>query len=168
MAEQPLTCFIEIPKGSRNKYEYDKELGRIKLDRLLFSSIVFPTDYGFVVDTCAEDGDPLDALVCVTEATFPGCVIEAKPVALFKMADEEGPDDKVVCVPVDDPGWAMVEGLEDLDSAMRNEISHFFSIYKELEGGKEVSIEGWYSREDAVRMVEEARERYRDGQREGA
>ena len=162
MAEQPLTCFIEIPKGSRNKYEYDEATGAIKLDRLLFTSVVFPTDYGFITETSGEDGDPLDAMVCVTEPTFPGCLIDAKAVALLKMADEAGQDDKVVCVPCADPGWAMVEGLDDLDSALRNEITHFFSIYKELEE-KEVSIDGWYSREEAERMVGEARERYRDG-----
>ena len=162
MAEQPLTCFVEIPKGSRNKYEYDDETGTIKLDRLLFSSVVFPTDYGFITGTCGEDGDPLDALVCVTEPTFPGCRVDVKPVALLKMTDEEGQDDKVVCVPCEDPGWAMVESLEDLDSALRNEITHFFSIYKELEE-KEVSIDGWRPREEAERLVEEARERYRDG-----
>ena len=117
---------IEIPKGSRNKYEADHDSGDVWLDRMLFAATMYPTDYGFFPRTLGEDGDPLDALVCVSEPTFPGCVIEAKPVALFKMADEDGPDDKVVCVPLDDPGWAMVEGLDDLDSALRNEISHFF------------------------------------------
>ena len=103
MADQPLTCFVEIPKGSRNKYEYDEQLGAIKLDRLLFSSVVYPTGYGFIPNTLGEDGDALDAMVTVTEPTFPGCVIEVKPIALFRMEDEKGVDDKVLCVPLSDP-----------------------------------------------------------------
>ena len=105
MAEQELTVVIEIPKGSRNKYEFDHELGGIKLDRFLFSSVVYPTDYGFIPDTLGLDGDPLDVMVCVSEPTFPGCVIPVKPIALFKMRDEKGEDDKIVCVPTHDPGW---------------------------------------------------------------
>ena len=96
MAETPLKCLVEIPKGSRNKYEFDHEENVIKLDRFLFSSMVYPTDYGFIPDTLGLDGDPLDAMVCVSESTFPGCVIVARPIALFRMRDDEGQDDKVV------------------------------------------------------------------------
>ncbi len=156
-----VTCYIEIPKGSRNKYEWDPDLGAIKLDRLLFSSIVYPTDYGFIPGTCAEDGDELDALVCVSEATFPGCVIEAKPIALFKMADEKGTDHKVLCVPVDDPTWSGLETLDDLPAALADEITHFFSIYKDLEQ-KKTSVEGWFSREDAWEEIEASRRRHRE------
>src|SRR5580704_11644655 len=95
-----LLCLVEIPKGSRNKYEWSPELNAITLDRFLFSSVVYPTDYGFIPDTEAEDGDPLDAMVCVSEPTFPGCVIRVKPIALFKMRDDKGLDDKVLCVPL--------------------------------------------------------------------
>src|ERR687884_1235022 len=95
--EEPLHCLVEIPKGSRNKYEWDAELGAIKLDRFLFSSVVYPTDYGLIPDTLAADGDPLDAMVCVSEPTFPGCVITVDPIALLEMRDEKGEDEKVVC-----------------------------------------------------------------------
>jgi len=161
MSTDGLLCYVEIPKGSRNKYEYDEDLDAVKLDRLLYSSIVYPTDYGFIPDTLGEDGDPLDAMVCVTEATFPGCVIEVKPLALFRMSDEEGVDDKLLCVPLSDPSWNTLEKLDDLPKQLTDEITHFFSIYKDLEQ-KSVEIGGWYSRDDAEQLVEEARRRFRD------
>jgi inorganic pyrophosphatase len=152
---------IEIPKGSRNKYEYDEELDAIKLDRFLFSSMVYPTDYGYFPDTLGEDDDPLDAMVCVSEPTFPGCVIEANPIALFKMEDDHGIDDKILCVPIHDPAWNNLEKLEDLPEQLRNEIEHFFSVYKDLEQ-KKVNVDGWYSREDALSVIEESRKRHAD------
>ena len=127
-------CFVEIPKGSRNKYEWDEELQAIKLDRFLFSSVVYPTDYGFIPETLGEDGDPLDAMVCVSEPTFPGCIIPVKVIALFRMRDDKGVDDKVLCVPLEDPNWNHMEALDDLPQPLRDEISHFFSIYKQPEG----------------------------------
>jgi inorganic pyrophosphatase len=160
--EGTLTCIVEIPKGSRNKYEYDPEMGGIKLDRFLFSSMVYPTDYGFIPDTLAADGDPLDAMVCVSEATFPGCIIPVKPIALFKMEDDKGIDDKVLCVPIHDPAWNTLDVLDDLPKALRDEIEHFFSVYKDLEQ-KRVRVDGWYSREDALDEIEASRERYRSG-----
>ncbi len=161
MSDDPLLCFVEIPKGSRNKYEYDEKYGAIKLDRLLYSSIVYPTDYGYIPDTLAQDGDALDAMVCVTEPTFPGCVIEVKPLALFRMTDDEGVDDKILCVPISDPSWNVLDKLDDLPKQLTDEITHFFSVYKDLEQ-KSVDVGGWYSREDAEQMVEEARRRYRE------
>jgi inorganic pyrophosphatase len=160
MAEDdaPLHVHVEIPKGSRNKYEYDEELGAIKLDRYLFSSVVYPTDYGFIPETWALDDDPLDAMVCVTEPTFPGCVIPAQVVALFRMRDEGKIDDKVVCVPLEDPNWNHVKELEDLPVPLRDEISHFFSIYKQPEG-KHVKVDGWFPRDQALQVIEEARRR---------
>ena len=160
MAAPALTCFVEIPKGSRNKYEYDYDLKAIKLDRFLFSSMVYPTDYGFIPDTLGLDGDSLDAMVCVSEATFPGCVIPVKPIALFKMADDKGIDDKILCVPLQDPSWNRLETLDDLSQQLRDEIAHFFSVYKDLEQ-KSVTVDGWYSREDALAEIEAARERFR-------
>jgi len=151
---------VEIPKGSRNKYEWDPELKAIKLDRFLFSSVVYPTDYGFIPDTLGADGDPLDAMICVSEATFPGCVIPVKPIALFRMRDDKGEDDKVLCVPLDDPNWNGMEELDDLPQFLQDEISHFFSIYK-IPEGKVVKVDGWRSREDALKSIEEARERWR-------
>jgi inorganic pyrophosphatase len=154
-------AYIEIPKGSRNKYEFDPELGGVKLDRFLFSSMVYPTDYGFIPDTLGLDGDPLDVMVCVSEATFPGCRIEVKPIALFKMSDEHGIDDKVLAVPLSDPAWNTLERLEDLPQQLRDEIAHFFSVYKDLER-QTVEVDGWYSREDAIEEIEAARRRHRD------
>ena len=151
-------CLVEIPKGSRNKYEWDEELGAIKLDRFLFASVVYPTDYGFIPQTLGEDGDPLDAMVCVTEPTFPGCVIPATVVALFRMRDDKGIDDKVVCVPQHDPNWAHVKRLEDVPDVLRTEISHFFSIYKQLDGIT-VTVDGWFPREEALETIERARQR---------
>jgi inorganic pyrophosphatase len=150
---------VEIPKGSRNKYEYDEEIDAIKLDRFLFASMVYPTDYGYFPETMGEDDDPLDAMVCVSEPTFPGCVIEAKPIALFKMQDDKGVDDKILCVPCHDPAWNSLETLDDLSDQLRDEIEHFFSVYKDLEQ-KKVSVDGWYSRDDALKSIREARERY--------
>ncbi len=161
MSTDGLLCYVEIPKGSRNKYEYDEDLDAVKLDRLLYSSIVYPTDYGFIPDTLGEDDDPLDAMVCVTEATFPGCVIEVKPLALFRMSDEEGLDDKILCVPISDPSWNTLEKLDDLPKQLTDEITHFFSVYKDLEQ-KTVDVDGWYGIEDAQRTVEEARRRFRE------
>jgi inorganic pyrophosphatase len=161
MAEDGYQCYVEIPKGSRNKYEFDTGEQVLKLDRFLFSSMVYPTDYGFIPHTHAEDGDPLDAMVCVSEPTFPGCVIDVKPIALFKMEDEKGVDDKVLCVPLSDPGWNSLERLEDIPEQLRNEIEHFFSVYKDLER-KTVTVDGWYAREVALEEIEKSRARYRD------
>ncbi|TMM00349.1 MAG: inorganic diphosphatase [Actinobacteria bacterium] len=153
-------AFIEIPKGSRNKYEFDHEIGALKLDRFLFSSMVYPTDYGFIPETLGLDGDPLDVMVCVSEPTFPGCRIAVKPIALFRMTDEKGIDDKVLAVPLQDPLWNTLESLDDLAPGLQNEIAHFFSVYKDLEQ-KTVTVDGWYSREEAVKEIQAARERHR-------
>lgn len=154
-----LHCIVEIPRGSRNKYEWDPELGAIKLDRFLFSSVVYPTDYGFIPETLAADGDPLDAMVTVSEPTFPGCVIPVKPIALFKMRDDKGPDEKVLCVPLHDPNWNTIERLEDLPLQLRDEISHFFSIYKTPEG-KVVKVDGWAGLEEAREAIDSSRRRW--------
>ena len=164
MASHALHCLVEIPKGSRNKYEWDEQLGAITFDRFLFSSVVYPLDYGMIPDTLAEDGDPLDAMVCVSEPTFPGCVIPVKPIALFKMSDDKGIDDKIICVPLQDPNWNFAERLEDLPPQLRDEISHFFSVYKTLEQ-KTVEVDGWYAREDAVEVIEAARRRWAERQK---
>jgi inorganic pyrophosphatase len=161
VAGPSLKCLVEIPKGSRNKYEYDHEHHVIKLDRFLFSSMVYPTDYGFIPDTLGLDGDPLDAMVCVSEPTFPGCMIEVKPIALFRMEDDKGIDDKVLCVPLNDPSWNTLEELDDISKQLRDEIAHFFSVYKDLEQ-KKVKVDGWYPREDALEEIEAARERCRE------
>jgi inorganic pyrophosphatase len=154
-----LICVVEIPKGSRNKYEYDPELGGIKFDRLLMTAATYPTDYGYITHTLGQDGDPLDALVCLSEPTFPGCLIPVKPVGLFKMRDEKGIDDKVICVPLHDPYWNIYDELEHLPLLVRQEIEQFFTIYKDLEG-KQVTVDGWHSHEEAEQEIANSRERY--------
>jgi inorganic pyrophosphatase len=158
MPEEQLLCLVEIPKGSRNKYEYDHDRDVIMLDRFLFSSMVYPTDYGFIPDTLGQDGDPLDAMVLVSEPTFPGCMIAVKAIALFRMEDDKGIDDKVLCVPLTDPAWNTLEKLDDVPNQLRDEIAHFFSVYKDLEQ-KKVSVDGWYSREEALEEIEASRQR---------
>lgn len=164
--QPPLVAVIEIPKGGRNKYEYDPALGGITFDRLLMSAAVYPADYGYIPDTLGCDGDVLDALVCLTEPTFPGCLIPVKPVAMFKMQDEAGVDDKIICVPLRDPNWSVHETLEDLPELLRQEIEQFFSIYKDLEH-KQVVVDGWCSREDALEEIRAARARFAEARSAG-
>jgi inorganic pyrophosphatase len=152
---------VEITKGSRNKYEADHDTGAIWLDRMLFTATQYPTDYGFVPDTLAEDGDPLDVLVLLDEPTFPGCHIHARPVAVFWMQDEAGPDAKVLCVPATDPRQAGITDLESLPGYLLDEIGHFFDVYKALEPGKSTETRGWQGREAAEAAVEDARRRYK-------
>src|SRR4051795_1924944 len=156
VATETFTAVIEIPKGSRNKYEYDHEAHAIKLDRFLFASVVYPTDYGFIPATLSRDGDPLDVMVCVSEPTFPGCVIEVKPIALFRMEDDAGIDDKVLAVPCSDPTWNQLATLDDVNQQMQEEIAHFFSVYKDLEM-KAVKVKGWFSREEAIQEIKASR-----------
>jgi inorganic pyrophosphatase len=160
VAEQ-LHVVIEIPKGSRNKYEYDERLGAIRLDRFLFASVVYPTDYGFFPDTLAADGDPLDAVVCVSEPTFPGCLIPVNVIGMLEMRDEKGQDEKILCVPQHDPNWFGIEHLDDLAQQLRDEIANFFSIYKQLES-KDVEVVGWHPRATAFEAIERARARWRE------
>lgn len=160
-----LNVMIEVPKGSRNKYEFDPELGAIKLDRFLFSSMVYPVDYGMLPGTLGEDGDPLDAMVCVSEPTFPGCIIPSHPIGLFRMVDDGELDDKILCVPSHDPNWNSIRSLKELPDQLQQEISHFFSVYKQPEG-KVVDVDGWYPLDKAMEVLEKARGRYED--REGA
>jgi inorganic pyrophosphatase len=159
MPEQSLHCLIEIPKGSRNKYQWDEALGAIKLARFLFSSVVYPTDYGFVPETRSPKGEALDAMVAVSEPTFPGCVIPVRAVGILRTEDERGQDDKLLCVPCDDPGWRHIADLDDVPQRMRTEIAHFFSIYKEPEG-REVTVHGWEGRDVAHQVLREARDRF--------
>lgn len=144
MGEQPMIIqvVVEIPRGSRNKYEYDHETGRIRLDRVLFSPVHYPADYGFVPDTLAEDGDPLDALVLVSEPTFPGCLIETRVVGMLEMTDDKGHDQKLLTIPMGDPTWNHVDDLSGVPPHLLREIAHFFKVYKDLEG-KEVDVKEW-------------------------
>ncbi|MBC7252988.1 MAG: inorganic diphosphatase [Actinobacteria bacterium] len=133
---------VEVPKGSRNKYEYDRRSGRIKLDRVLFSAVHYPADYGYMEGTLAEDGDEVDILVLIDEPTFPGCLIEAKPIGMLCMIDEKGIDNKILAVPVNDPRWSPFRDISELPPHILIEVENFFLTYKKLEV-KEVRSEGW-------------------------
>ncbi len=145
---------IEIPKGQRNKYEMDHVSGRIRLDRMLFTSTRYPSDYGFIEDTLADDGDPLDALVLLEEPTFPGCLITCRVIGVFRMRDEMGLDDKVLCVPATDPRWKHLQDIHDVPEFDRLEIQHFFEVYKELEPGKTVQGAAWADRAAAEAEID--------------
>lgn len=153
---------IEIPTGSRNKYEIDHDSGRLRLDRMLFTSTRYPHDYGFVDDTLGLDGDPLDALVIVQEPTFPGCLIRARTVGMFRMTDEAGGDDKLVCVPANDPRMEHIRDIFHVPEFDRLEIQHFFEVYKELEPGKSVEGASWAGRQAAEDEVRDSYRRYQD------
>lgn len=161
MAQSKLTvdAFIEIPAGSQNKYEYDNELGMFRLDRVLYSPMHYPTEYGYLENTLAEDGDPLDILVLSTFPTFPGCVIRSRVIGVLLMSDDKGKDEKLLAVPVDDPRWEQVHSLEDVPAHTLKEIEHFFRVYKDLES-KETQIEGWKGVDEAGRLYRESLERY--------
>ena len=150
---------VEIPRGSRNKYEYDFDLKRMRFDRMLFSSMMDPADYGFSPETLALDGDPLDVLVLVTKPTFPGCVIEVKPIGVFHMADDKGPDEKIICVPVSDPIWNSLNDLSDINDHLLKEIEHFFQVYKDLEN-KKVDVEGWGDVKEAREIIKQCVDRF--------
>jgi inorganic pyrophosphatase len=157
--QQSFDVLIEIPKGSRNKYEYDFELKKIRYDRMIFSSMMYPADYGFIPETLALDGDPVDVLVLVTEPTFPGCVMEVKPIGVFHMADEKGSDDKIICVPISDPIWNKLTDLSDVNPHLLLEIEHFFKVYKDLEH-KKVDVEGWGDVNEAKEIIEQCVDRF--------
>jgi inorganic pyrophosphatase len=152
-------AIVEVPMGSRNKYEMDPNSGRIRLDRMLFTSTRYPLDYGFIDRTLAEDGEPLDALVWLEEPSFPGCVVTVRPIAVFWMQDEGGPDAKVLTVVARDPRMDRIQDLQDVPAHLTAEIGHFFDIYKELEPGKSTDVRGWQDRAAAERVIRDAQER---------
>jgi len=159
---QPFEMVVEIPRGSRNKYEMDHESGAIWLDRRLFTAMAYPADYGFIAGTLGEDGDPLDVLVVLDEPTFPGCHLHARAVGVFWMRDDAGPDAKILAVPADDPRSAQFSDLEDLPEHLLLEIGHFFEAYKMLEPGKFSEVRGWQGREAAEAEIAAALQRAKD------
>ena len=156
---ESVLAFIEIPRGSRNKYEYDEERGVFVLDRVLYSSVHYPTDYGWIPDTLAEDGDHLDILVIMQEPSFPGCMIESRPLGGLDMHDEKGSDFKVLAVPVGDPRFDHVTSLEGLGRHRLLEIETFFATYKLLEP-KDTDVQGWHDADYAWQKIEDCRKRY--------
>lgn len=152
---------IEIPKGSRNKYEIDHETGKVYLDRYLYTPMAYPTDYGYIDRTLADDGDPIDALVLLAEPVYPGVIVHVRPIGVYTMSDEAGGDDKLLCVPSKDPRWEELQELDDVSQFKLDEIEHFFLRYKDLEPDKHVEPGTWEGRERAERIVEECVERYK-------
>ena len=151
---------IEIPRGQRNKYEIDHDSGRLRLDRYLYTPMAYPADYGFIEDTLGEDTDPLDAMVLLPQPVFPGVLVLARPVAMFRMVDEAGGDDKVLCVPAGDPRWDHIQDLHDVPQLELDGIKHFFMHYKDLEPGKFVKAADWVGRAEAEAEVERSRARF--------
>jgi len=154
---------VEIPKGQRNKYELDHATGRIRLDRMLFTSTRYPADYGYIENTLGQDGDPLDALVLLEEPTFPGCLITCRAIGMFRMTDEKGGDDKVLTVPATDPRMAHYQDITDVSEFDRLEIQHFFETYKDLEPGKSVEGAEWVDRSAAELEIQASIQRATDG-----
>jgi len=157
---EEIYAVVECLKGERNKYEYDKDIPAVVLDRVLHSNVHYPGDYGFIPQSYYDDGDPFDVLVLVEDRTFPGCVIEARPVGLMRMDDDGEKDDKVLAVPSEDPRFGHIQGLEDVPRQTRTEISEFFETYKNLEEGKETETLGWEDRQTALDAIEHAQDLY--------
>jgi inorganic pyrophosphatase len=155
-----LVAVIEIPKGSRNKYEVDHDSNSVWLDRTLFTPMGYPTDYGFINNTLGEDGDPLDALLLVEVPTFPGCHVKIRPVACFVMSDEAGRDVKILSVPVKDPRYEHLTDVDTVPKHLLDEVVHFFSHYKDLEPGKHTEIEGWRDLATAKKEIEASIRRF--------
>ncbi len=162
MSEMIFDVVIEIPMGSRNKYEIDHETREIRLDRMLFTATRFPHDYGFVKNTLSNDGDPLDALVLLDEPTFPGCVVSCRVVGMYRMVDEKGGDDKLLCVAAGDIRKSGLKDLPDVPKYELDEIEHFFQVYKTLEPGKEVHGGDWVGHDAAEAEIRASYERYKE------
>lgn len=159
MENMVFDVLIEIPKGSRNKYEFDKIEKKIRLNRILYSPMTYPADYGYIPNTLSLDGDPLDVLVLLTEPTIPGCLIMVKPVGIFFMSDDKGKDEKILCVPISDPNYNYWNDIDQVPNHTKKEIEHFFQVYKDLEN-KKVKISGWGGVSNAIKIYKECINRY--------
>ena len=152
-APELVNAVVEVPVGSRNKYEYEPELGLIARDRVLPGSVRYPTDYGFIPSTLTDDGEPLDVMVAAYDPVFPGCVLRVRPVGVLDVTDESGPDHTILAVPDDDPRFADIRTLDDLPDQNLREIEQFYATYKRLEGDEEVEINGWLSHKEAYEII---------------
>jgi inorganic pyrophosphatase len=157
-----INVLVEIPKGSKQKYEYDEKLGAIKLDRVLYSSVYFPFEYGSIKGTLAEDGDPLDVVLLASFPSFPGCIVEAEIVGLLEMEDEAGIDTKIIAVPTEkiDPRWAHIKDIADMNACTKEEIKEFFETYKRLEPNKWVKLKDFKGKQEAEKMIKQAKENF--------
>ena len=156
---QVVNVVVEIPKGSHNKYEYDEAVDEIRLDRILYSAVFYPTDYGFIPQTRSLDGDHLDVMVVISESLFPGCIVPVRPIGVLNMEDEEGRDDKIIGVADNDPRLKEVKTINNLDDHYKKEIHNFFEVYKNLEK-KPVKVHRWLGKEEAFKIILKARERF--------
>lgn len=156
-----VNAVIEIPKGSRNKFEYSKDFGTYVLDRVLYSPQHYPGEYGFIPQTTYDDGDPMDIIVLMDEKTFPGCIIEARPIGLMRMVDSGEKDDKILAVPTEDPRYDHMTDIDDAQEHIKKEVAQFFKTYKDLEENKEVSVNGWDDKDDAKKAVKHSVELYK-------
>ena len=156
---EEVTAIVEIPQGSRNKYELDKATGLMKLDRVLYSAVHYPGDYGFIPRTLHEDNDPLDVLMLVKEQTFPMCMVDVRPIGVLKLLDRGEPDDKILGVPLHDPYYNEIFDIADIPSHQLKEIEHFFLTYKDLEGKRMENL-GWGQSVEAMRIIDESIARY--------
>lgn len=159
LTELIVEASIEIPAGSQNKYEFDKEMGVLRLDRVLYSPVHYPTDYGYIAETLEDDGDPIDILVMITNPTIPGCLIDCRVVGVLAMQDDKGIDNKLLGVPLRDPRFNQIKDVKDVPAHVLREIEHFFKTYKDLEG-KETIIAGWRGVEGAREVLDAARAAY--------
>jgi inorganic pyrophosphatase len=155
-APETFNVVIEIPRGSTNKYEVDAKTGLIKLDRVLYSPLFYPFDYGYIPQTLYVDGDPMDVLVLVSHPTFPGCIIEAAPIGVLEMTDDKGPDEKLLCVAIKDPRYGYRRSISELNDHTLKEIKHFFEVYKDLED-KFVEVRDWHDRDKAIELIQKYR-----------
>ena len=161
-APELVTAVIEIPRGSRNKYEFNTELDLICLDRVLHSTLFYPSDYGFIPQTHSQDGDHLDVLVLITQPTFPGCVLNVRPIGYLDMEDEAGKDEKIIAVADSDPYYKNIQDITDVNIHLKKEIQHFFEAYKHLEAGKRTAILGWHDKQAAYAAIKKAQEAYHE------
>jgi inorganic pyrophosphatase len=155
-------AIIEIPMGTRNKYEIDKQRNRIKLDRVLYSQMTYPAEYGYIEHTLAEDNDPLDILVIASTKTFPGCIVDARVLGYLDMIDNDEKDQKVIAVMEHDPRFSHIQSLDDIQDHMKREIKHFFKTYKDLQQNKKVEVYDFHSQKEAIELIDECLERYKN------
>lgn len=154
-------AIIEIPMGTKNKYEIDKERGRIKLDRVLYSEMTYPAEYGYIENTLAEDNDPLDILVLASTKTFPGCIVDARVIGYLDMLDNDEKDQKIIAVMEKDPRFEDIHTLDDVNKHTMREIRHFFMTYKDLQQNKKVVVNDFHSKDEAIKLIEECKNRYK-------
>jgi inorganic pyrophosphatase len=162
MPDYIVEAIVEIPMGTKNKYEIDKDRGRIKLDRVLYSEMTYPAEYGYIENTYAEDDDPLDILILASTKTFPGCYVDARVIGYLDMVDNDEKDQKIIAVMEKDPRFEDIHAIEDVPKHTLREIRHFFQTYKDLQENKKVEVYDFHPKEDAIKLIHECQKRYKE------